>query len=105
MSDPDYGPIQVDAFIQMAKNVICQPGQPWVTDETWPASDHGHTLCYFVGSLLALVLAQRAWIDQAYDELGDLRSQNGDDYLYQKHNERVFCELRDAYLRIHNTTF
>lgn len=103
--DREYGPPTMDEFIEMAKNRICQRDEPWVNRETWPYGDHGHTDCYFIGGLLSLVLAQKAWMEAAYDELGDLRSQYGDDYLFMKHNERFYTELRDAYLLIYNSTF
>lgn len=92
-------------FLAMAEQRICQKGQPWVDDETWPAGDHGHTLCYFVGGLLALVRAQKDWMNAAMVELADIESQHGDEYLFQKHHQRFVDELRDAEKRIDGTTF
>lgn len=92
-------------FLAMAENRICPKGQPWVDDETWPAGDHGHTLCYFVGGLLALVRAQKDWMNAAMVELADIEGQYGDEYLFQKHHQRFVDELRDAEKRIDGTTF
>ena len=99
------GPPTLEEFLRWASSSICQADQPHVDAEKWPAGDHGHTFCYFVGGLLALVNARRAWMADAMQEMEDINAQFGDDGVYRKHNQQLFMELMEGLHRLNSTTF
>lgn len=39
------------------------------------------------------IAARSYWMDDAMEELGDIRGQWGDDYLWHKHNEKPYQTL------------
>lgn len=97
---PDFGPpgrITLDDFIGSATRQIC-PVSPetemFVDAKEWPGGDHGHTMCYFVGNLLALNAALLDWADTAMPTLQE--------YGYGLGDVR---DLQTALDRIKNSTF